>query len=887
MPSMSEKRPDPDVLLAHVQKEERQKHRGKLRIFFGAAPGVGKTYAMLKEAHLQLAEGLDVVAGVVETHGRVETEELLQGLETIPHSRMEYKGVKLQEFDIDAALARQPGLILVDELAHTNAPGSRHGKRWQDVRELLDRGIDVYTTLNVQHIESLNDVVAQITRVVVRETVPDSILEEADAVVLVDLPPGDLLKRLKEGKVYIPKQAEWAAQNFFGTGNLIALRELALRITADRVNSEVLVYRQDQAIETTWPTSERLLVCVGPSPSSVKLIRATKRMAAGLHAHWLAVYVETPRQVELTDKQRQRAFQNLKLAEQLGAETITLSGRRIAEVVVGIARTRNVTKMVIGKPIRPRWKDLILGSPVDEIIRLSQEIDVYVISGDAEGEAEAPNTPVNLKSNWSAYTIGLLIWGICTAVAFLMLPVFQLSNLIMVYLLGVVITAIRCGRGPSVLGSLLSVLAFDYCFVPPRFTLAVADTQYFITFVVMLIVAVVISHLTALTRKQVEVARLNERRTASMLSLSRQLASTRGAGRLLTIATQHIADIFECRVVALLPDKHGRLTIAAGNLKTSSLSEKEVSVALWTFNMGQAAGRGTQTLPDTDFLYLPLVGINDPVGVLGVLMENRDSLLGLEKMRLLDSFAKQIALALEVDRLEAMTLQAQMETESERLRTSLLSSVTHDLQTPLAAIMGSAGSMLQIGDQLLPEMRTELAKNIYAEAERLSRLINNLLKMTKLESGTLKLNKETQPIEEVIGAALNLLERQLADRPVNISLPPDLPMVPLDSVLAEQLFINLMENALKYTPSGSPLSISARQQNDHLLVEVADRGPGLPPDHAEKIFDPFYRTTKDSSKAGHGLGLAICRGIVRAHGGQIWAMNRDGGGAAFRFTFPL
>jgi two-component system sensor histidine kinase KdpD len=888
MPVTFDRRPDPEALLAYAKAEERKKGRGKLRIFLGAAPGVGKTYSMLEAAQARLAEGLDVVAGVVETHGRLETEALLQNLEVLPRRQIDYKGITLEEFDLDEALARQPALLLVDELAHTNAVGSRHAKRWLDVKELLDRGINVYTTLNIQHLESFNDVIAQITGVVMRETVPDSMLEEADSLVLVDLPPDDLLIRLKEGKVYVPQQAEWATQNFFQMGNLIALRELALRITADRVNAQVLVYRQGQAVQTTWPTAERLLVCIGPSPTSAKLIRATKRMAAGLRAEWFAVYVEDPKMLRLPEAERNRAVFNLRLAEQLGAETITLRGRRIAEEIVNFARQKNITKIVAGKPIRPRWKDILFGSPVDELVRLSGEIDVYVITGEPGEQRESTSVAQPKTIPWPDYELGLLYFILANGLSLLMYPHFDLSNLIMVYLVGVMVTAIHCGRGPAILISLLSVLAFDFFFVPPRFTFAVADTQYIVTFAVMFLVALVISHLTALIRQQAEAARSQERQTAAMHALSRQLASTRGVEKILQVAVKHISEIFGSQVAALLPDEKGGLQVAAGDLTVFKKDIiKELSVAQWTYKAGQMAGWGTQTLPTAEILYVPLQAANAASGVLALRPRDAERLLLPEQLHLLESLAKQVALALEVERLQKTALEAQIEAETERLRSSLLGSVTHDFQTPLAAIMGSASSLLDLPSRIDAKLAQEMLTNIYDEAERLSRLVNNLLDIAKLESGALKLQKELQPLEEVVGAALNRLEKKLANRPVTISLPPDLPMVPLDAALAEHIFINLLENALKYTPPGSPLAISAMRKDQEIEVEVADCGSGIPPEDLDKIFDMFYRGTKDLSQKGYGLGLSICRAIVEAHGGRIWAENLPGGGAAARFIFPV
>ena len=890
----SEKRPDPDALLTLANKEERRggkSGRGRLRIFFGAAPGVGKTYAMLTEAYTQPAEGRDVLAGVVETHGRGETEALLAGMDVLPRASVEYKGHQLHEFDLDAALARRPALILMDELAHTNAPGSRHEKRWQDVLELLDQNIDVYTTLNVQHVESLSDVVAQITNITVRETVPDSVLEEAHELVLVDLPPDDLLKRLREGKVYVPQQAEWAARNFFRSGNLFALRELALRVVADRVNTEVLVYRQGQAIEVTWPTTGRLLVCVGPSPTSAKLVRAVKRMAASQHAHWIAAYVET-QPLAPTDPRRNQVVQNLRLAEQLGAEVVTLSGRNVSEEIITLARARNVSSIVIGKPVRPKLLDTLLGSPVDELIRKSGEIDVQVIRGDDRSEGVEGGKPQAAPARsapvaWAEYGQSLLAVAACSVLCFAMYHYFELANLIMVYLLGTMFIASRCGQGPAILSSALGVLCFDVLFVPPRFSLAVSDTQYLLTFAIMFVVAVVISRLTAHIRQQAEAARRREARTQVMLALSRELAGTRGTEKLLRIAIEHVSELFACTALALLPDDDRHLREFIGDREAFNISHKGEGVAQWVFANGKAAGLGTSTLPTSGALYVPLNGLKDTVGVLGLRPETQGALFSPEQTRMIETLARQVALALEVERLEGESLHAQMEAETERLKTSLLSSVTHDLQTPLAAIMGSADSLVQVGDRLETGLRRSLAANIFDEAERLSRLIGNLLRMTKLESGTLKPDLELQSLEEPLGAALNLLEKHLSGRSVEMDMPDDLPMLDLDGVLMEQLFLNLLENAVKYAPEATPISIEAHLAGREVEFSVADRGPGLTENELEKVFDLFYQGQADSVRKGYGIGLAICRAIAQVHGGRIWAENRAGGGAAFHVTLPV
>ncbi len=641
------------------------------------------------------------------------------------------------------------------------------------------------------------------------------------------------------------------------------------------------------------PPAARLLVCVGPSANSASLIRATQRMAASVQAEWFAVYVEDPRMLRLPERERSRAVDNLRLAEQLGAETLTLRGRRIAPEIAAFARQRNITRIIAGKPGRSRWQDFLFRSPVDELVRLAGDMEVYIIAGEPGAGVESAPRVQPKRLRWSDYEGGFLYFILATALSFLMYPYFDLSNLIMVYLVAVMATAMHCGRGPAILNSLLSVLAFDFCFVPPRWTLAVEDAKYIVTFGVMFLVAVVISHLTAIIRQQAEAARLQERQTAAMHALSRQLASTRGVEKILQVAVRHIAEIFACRVVALLPDEKGKLHPSTGNLSAVFHQDliKELGVAQWTYEAGQMAGWGTQTLPDSPILYVPLQSASATLGVLALRPKDPESehwLLPEQlRQRLLESLAKQVALALEVERLEKTMLDAQVAAETERLRTSLLSSVTPDLQTPLAAIVGSASSLLELQGKLTAQAAQEMLTNIYDEAERLSRLVNNLLNMAKLESGSLTLHKELQPLEEVVGAALNRLEKKLAARPLQVSLPPDLPMVPLDAALAEHIFINLVENALKYTPEGSPLAITALPKGDSIEVEFADSGPGFPAEDLDKIFDMFYRGAKEPDTKGYGLGLSICRAIVEAHGGRIWALNRAGGGAALRFTLPL
>jgi two-component system sensor histidine kinase KdpD len=883
---MEERRPDPDQLLERMRRETERSREGQLKIFFGAAPGVGKTFAMITAAHQKIAEGADIIVGLAETHGRKETETILQGLEILPRRAVEYRGKILQEFDLDAALARKPDIILVDELAHTNSPGSRHKKRWQDIYELLGAGITVHTTVNVQHLESLSDVVSQITGISVRETVPDFLLDRADEIELIDLPPDELLQRLKEGKVYVPELAAQARQNFFRKGNLLALRELALRRTADRVDEQMQLYRQDKGITTIWPAGERILVCVGPNPRSISLIRAAKRMAAGLRAEWIAVHIEAPSKVKPSESDLRQLAEHMRLAESLGAETTTLSGQKASEEILSYARDRNVTKIIIGKPTHPRWKDRVFGSLLDEVVRGSGDIDVYVIRGDTGVPVLHPVVKaVPQKSSPKEWLLSFATVTACTIFAAFLRPYFNLVDIAMLYLLGIMLTASLTGKWPSLMATLLSVASFDFFFVPPVYTFHVSDVRYFLTFFVMFAIAFVISRLTIRVRAQADAARHRERRTAALYSLSRKLVHERGIEQLSAIAIKHISEVFSSDVVVLVPDEWGKLKITVTGPGTFALDQKEMSVAQWAFDHMQPAGLGTDTLSGAKALYLPLSAASKTVGIIAFLPGPAQGFFDQEQIHVLESFANQTAMAIERAMLAEEAQQALLKAETETLRNTLLSSVSHDLRTPLAAITGAASTLMQKDVTFDIYERQELMQTIYEEAEHLNHIIRNVLDMTRLEAGTIKVKKEWQPLEEIVGAVLNRLGERLKDRPVQTRLPADLPLVSFDPLLIEQVLMNLMDNAIKYTPQGTPIELSASVKDGDLVVELEDRGPGIPPGEEERIFEKFVRGT--AAGGGIGLGLTICRAIINAHGGKIRAENRPGGGAIFRFTLPL
>jgi len=879
-------RPSPEALLA----EAKQEGRGRLKIFLGAAPGVGKTYEMLEAAQTKRREGADLVVGFVETHGRKETEALLAGLEVVNRRKIDYKGRVIEEMDLDAILARRPKLVLVDELAHTNASGSRHPKRYLDVEELLVAGIDVYTTLNIQHVESLNDVVAQITRIRVRETVPDSVLDGADDIEVIDLSPEDLIQRLKEGKVYVPEQAERAVRHYFQPGNLTALRELALRRTAQRVDEQMLTYMQAHTISGPWAAGERVLVCVSESPACAALIRYAKRLADRLHGPWTALYVETPRYQRLDERDRDRIADSLRLAEKLGGEAITIPGGRIAEDVTSYAQANNITHIVIGKSERSRWFEMLHGSVVHDLVRHAGNISVHVIAGD-DGEAlpaktirtQAEPEPFDI----TPYIATMAIVAAALGIGFVLQQYLNVVNIALVFLTAILISAVTYGLLPSLYACVISVLAYNFFFLPPLYTFTIADPENVVALFFFLIVAVIASNLAARTRNQVVTARDRARTTEELFAFSRKLAGIGKLEDLLWATVYQIALMLSVRVMLLLPEADS-IAVRAGYPPEDELDEADLAAARWSWEHNRAAGRGADTLPGAKRLFLPLRTGRGPVGVLGIDRDRPGPLLTPDGRRLLDALADQVAVAIERVTLAEDVDRARVQAETERLRAALLTSISHDLRTPLASIIGAMTSLRSYGDAYDKASREELMSTIQSEAERLNRFIGNLLDMTRLESGAIQLNPEMIDASEIIGTALNRASKILADHRLEIDIDPHLPMLRLDYLLFEQALFNILDNAAKYAPPKSLVRISAHRENGSVVVRVEDEGPGIPPGDLERIFDKFYRVhAQDRQRAGTGLGLAICRGFVEAMGGTITAGNRSKGGGVFTIRIPI
>ena len=893
---MVDTRPDPDAMLARAHDEAARAERGRLRIYFGASAGVGKTWAMLAAGKQLKAGGLDVVAGVVETHGRVETAAQLQGLDLLPPTQLTARGRTLHEFDLDGALKRRPALMLVDELAHSNVAGSRHPKRWQDVQELLDAGIDVYTTLNVQHLESLNDVVGGITGIRVHETLPDTFFDSASEVVLVDTPADELIGRLKAGKVYLPAQAESAARNFFRKGNLMALRELALRRTADRIEDDVQAYRVNESIAPVWKTEAALLCAIGPRDGDDHVVRSAARLSQQLAVAWHAVYVETPALQRLSNAQRERILRTVKLAGELGATTAVLSSQNVPAALVEHARHHNLSKVVMGhNDPRASWRFWQREALGRRLAQLAPEFDLIEVGEGRRSAAASLNADLRTDETGGEFAptprIGYL-WaaaacGATTLIATPLAPVFDLANIVMLFLLAVVGVALRFGRGPAVLAAFFNVAAFDFFFVPPRLSFAVSDVQYLLTFAVMLLVGLITGQLTAGLRFQARVATHREARSRALFEVARDLSSVLLPEQCVEVAERAIGREFHGRAHVFLLDAHERLQPPHSAPREPTL---DIGTAQWSLDHTETAGLGTDTLPGSAWLYLPLKASMRTRGVLALKPEKPRLLLVPEQRQQLETFAVLAAIALERVHYVEVAQGATVQIESERLRNSLLSALSHDLRTPLAALYGLADTLVGSTPALLPRP-LETARAIGAEARRMNAMVNNLLDMARLQSGAVQLKREWQPIEEVVGTALQSVGGALVGRCVRTELAPGLPLVDIDAVLIERVLANLLENAAKYTPAGSAVTIAARVVAPNLLVSVTDDGPGLPAGREEALFEKFTRGERESATPGVGLGLTICRAIVEAHGGRIRVESAGGSaahrGARFCFTLPL
>jgi two-component system sensor histidine kinase KdpD len=888
-----EQRPSPEALLDAARREDRS--TGRLKIFLGASPGVGKTYEMLQSAHARLKGGADVVIGFVETHGRAETEDLLRGLEVIPRKRIEYRDQVLEEMDLDAVIARKPQIALVDELAHTNAPGSRHPKRYLDVEELLSRGIDVYSAVNIQHIESLNDVVAQITHVRVRETVPDSVVDRADAIELIDLTPDDLIQRLKEGKVYVPKQAERALEHYFSPGNLTALRELALRRTAESVDEQLLNHMQANAIVGPWAAGERILVCVSEDPRAAGLVRYTKRLADRVHAPWTAISLETRRSLQLSDAQRDRLADTLRLAESLGGEAITIPAvqRRIADDIVNFAQANNVTQIIIGKSTRSRWFEIMQGSVVHDLVRRAGNISVNVIKGDelpSEALAKsAVQTAVRAEPfNPRPYLMALLILAVGLGAAALIKPHFGIENVDLVFLTAVVVVAVRYGLWPSLLTSLIASLAYNFFFLPPIYTFTITDPTNVIAFFFFMLIAILVSNVAGRVRAQADTAIGRIRTTEQLYAFSRKLAGTATLDDVLWATAYQTALMLKVRVVLLLPDD-GLLAVKTGYPPEDELDKADLAAANWAWSNDRPAGRGSDTLPGARRLFLPMRTGRGLIGVIGIDDDRSGPLLTPDQRRLLDALVDQGALAIERVLLVEDMDRVKRTVESERLRSALLTSISHDLKTPLASVLGAASTMRDLGANLSDIEKRDLLATVIDESERLNRFIANLLDMTRLESGAVVPNAALHDVGEIVGSALRRAGKILAEHKVLLQLDADLPMLKLDAVLFEQVIFNLLDNAAKYSPADTTISIKSFRDRDTVSLQVADEGEGIPPDELESVFDKFYRAQKgDHVRPGTGLGLAISRGFIEAMAGRITAANRpDRSGALITVRLPI
>lgn len=878
------KRPDPEALLREAATET----RGHLKVFLGAAPGVGKTYEMLLSAAAQRRAGVDIVIGLVETHGRAETEALVRGFEIIPRKQIDHNGRHLEEMDLDAILARKPHLVLVDELAHTNAPGSRHRKRYQDVADLLAAGIDVYTAVNIQHLESLNDVVRQITRIRVRETVPDAFLDQADEIEVIDLTPADLIQRLKEGKVYVPKTAERALSHYFSPGNLTALRELALRHTAQRVDQQLLTHMQAHAIPGPWPAGDRVLVVVNEHPKAAALVRYARRIAERLGARWTALYVEMPRSLRLVEAARDRIAEALRMTERLGGEAVTIPGSELAGDILDYAAKNNFSHIVIGRSARSRWHEVLFGSITYEIVRRAGDVAVHVVTGDEKPSLSAQTIdtrPTTAAFDPKPYLTSIALVGLAVGCGEVLARFLNVQNVALVFLTAVLVSAVAFGLRAALFTSLLSVLAFNLFFLPPYYSITIADPENVVALFFFLVVALIASNLTANVRAQAMVARQRARTTEDLYLFSRKLAGIASTDDLLWAIASQVASMLKVRVVLFLPE-NGALELKAAWPPEDVAEDADLAAAKWSWESNKPAGRGADTLPGAKRLFLPMRTGRGPVAVIGIDSDKQGPMLTPDQQRLLDALADQAALAIERINLSGDFDKAQRAAERDRLQAALLTSISHDLRTPLASILGAADGLAGLPD-LSPDDRKALLSTIQEEAERLNRFIANLLDMTKLESGAVAPNTALVDVGDVVGSTLRRADRILADHRIETALAPDLPMVRLDPVLFEQVLFNLLDNAAKYAPAGTAIRLEARCDGATVRLQVRDEGPGIPQAELERIFDKFYRVRKSDSRRA-GTGLAICRGFVEAMGGTIEAANRIGNhGAVFTITLPV
>lgn len=877
---MNESRPNADELLASLQREESRRARGRLKIFVGMCPGVGKTFAMLEAARREHAAGRDLVIGYIETHGRKETDTLAEGLPIIPRRSFEHRAVTLSEMDLDAVLTRKPQLAIVDELAHTNAHGSRHPKRYQDVQELLDAGIDVFTTLNVQHVESRAEIVREVTGATVQETVPDSVLDQAE-IELVDLPPNELLKRLSEGKVYLPDRAQAAAANFFREGNLFALRELALRLAAEHVGQNVREYLQTRHVSESWKTGQRLLVALSPSPLSQSMSRWTRRLADNLQAPWLAVYVDTGR--PLSDEEQSRLQKNLTLARELGAEVITTTDQEIVSALLRVARQHNVTQIVVGKPAGFRVLDLFRGgSMLSQLIRDSGNIDVHCVRAEAV-EAESTSLPRLSRFDGKQYLIALGTVALTTALNFLLRNWTGYYAVSLVYLLAIVLLALFVGRGAILLTAAAAALLWNYFFLPPFYTFYIRSIQDALMFVMFFVVALVMGQLTSRLRAQETAEREREERATALYLLTRELAEAKDFAELLGAVIRQLGTAFKAEAAIFLPDVEQSQQLVSYPFGTLEISEKEASLAAWAFRNAKPAGHATDALPSAEGLYLPLVTPTGCIGVIGLRLKDGRK-LSLQQRNLLENFLRQIALVLDRQQLRETETEAKLVAESERLGKTLLNSVSHELRTPLAAIT-SAASGLRDSGALNPAQKI-LTEELDEATARLNRLVRNLLALSRLEAGHVHPNLDWHDVRDLVHTALQNLGRTLAEHPVKVEIASDLPPMKLDSTLTEQILANLLSNAAIHTPGGTSIEICARAESRELVLEVADRGPGLPPGNPARLFERFERGA-NAAPGGTGIGLSLVKGFAEAQGGTVSAANRDDGGTVFAVRLPL